>query len=107
VRELGDLVGEHRAAAARLPVLREPEVVEDQLRPAREQVQEPGATGRPFELEAGLERHHRLPPALRGERVALPRRGLLLFDQRGVRVTPTLLVDDLWQSHAGTDSGGR
>ena len=77
------------------PSLREPEVVEDQLRAALEEVGERHDPVGPLELVVGAELHHRLAPALGGEGIALSRGLLLLGQQRLVGLLPFLSADDL------------
>jgi hypothetical protein len=93
VGQVADLVGEHRAAAARPVVRRQPEVVDDQAAPLEEVGQLEDPVG-PFEGVIRGELRHRLAAALGGQRVAGPRGLLLLVAQSLVGPLPFLVADD-------------
>src|SRR5919106_4225517 len=88
VREMADLVDEHRTpGAARgrpaLDVGSEHEVVDDQLAAPVEQIEQARHAVRAFEDVALLKPDHRQRAALGGQRVSRPR-GFLLLDQKPV-----------------------
>jgi len=99
VGQIGDVVGERRAARARILARPEHEVVDDQLPPPVEQIGEPDLAVESVELVVLLDRHHRQPPALGGERVERAC-GLFLLDEQLVAGRlPLGLGDDVRQSH--------
>jgi hypothetical protein len=105
VGEVGDLVGEERAAAtaalrpaghARLVE----EAVDDQLAAAVEQVEQAGLAVGAFEPVLLFDRHPRHPAALGGQRISRARELLLLGQQLLVSGLPVLLGDDRRHVHA-------
>jgi hypothetical protein len=95
VGQVADLVGEHRAAAPRLPIGRKPEVVDDQPAAALEEVDQRDGPVRTVEGVIGGELHHRLATALGAQGVAGPG-GLLLRQESLVEALPLLVADDWW-----------
>jgi hypothetical protein len=86
VGEVADVVDEHRTAVAarRRPAVdagREHEVVEDALAATREEIEQTGLAVRALEDVGLVDRDHRLPAALGGERVSRPGRFLLLGEE--------------------------
>src|SRR3954452_21340176 len=98
--EMGELVDDHRAAiAAGLLIRPEHEVVDEQLPPALEQVEEGRDAVRSLEFVLLLDPHDRLATALGGEGVALPRHRLLLGQYALVRGVPFILRHDVREIH--------
>src|SRR5437763_384492 len=89
VREVADLVDEHRAAvAARVLVRPEHEVVEEQLTASLEEVGQARLSVRAVEDVVLVDPDSRQPAALGGERVACPGGFLFLGKKRVVRCLP-------------------
>ena len=104
--EVGDLVGAQRAAAAAM--LRPAEhagleegAVDDELTPAREQVEQARFAFRPLEGVCLVDGHPRHPPALGGQRVVGAQLGLLLDEQLLARGLPVLRRNDRRRVHGG------
>ena len=76
-------------------VRREHEVVEDELAPPLEEVEQARPSTGPLELVVLLDAEDRLPPALGGQRVARAGRGLFLGEQALVRGLPRGGRDDV------------
>src|SRR5262249_13314639 len=91
VCDMGELVGDHRAAvAADLLIWPEHEVVDEELPATVEQVDEGGLSARSVELVFLLDSHHRLAASLSRKGVALPRHRLLLGEDPLVCPLPFL-----------------
>jgi hypothetical protein len=93
--EVGDLVGDQGASAARMfgPAEHaglEEGAIDDQLTATVEELEQGRAALRAVELVALLDRQPRHPPALGGQRVASTRQFLLLHQQPLARSLPFL-----------------
>ncbi len=92
---MGDLVGNERAAAARMlrPAVHaglEEGAVDDQLASPFEQVEQAGLARRSLELVVLLDSHPGHPPSFGGERVTGARQGFLLGEELLPRSLPFL-----------------
>jgi hypothetical protein len=106
VCDVGDLVGDHGAAAAGVlgpaeHTRLEEGAIDDQLMPTVEQVQQAGLSSGPVEGIGLLHCHPRHPPTLGGQRVASPRLCLFLHEQFLVGGLPLLRRHDRWGVHGG------
>jgi hypothetical protein len=107
VDRVGDLVGHHRTAVARVigPAGHaglEERAVDDQLPAALEELGQARPAVWAVELIGLLHRQPRHPPPLRGERVVRAGHFLLLHQQLLARLLPLLFGHDLWRLHCGT-----
>ena len=100
--EMADVVDAHRAAdAALLPRRAEHDVVDDELAPPLEQVDQPRRPALALEQVVLLDLHHRQAAPFGRQRVAGPGRRLLLGAKLGVRGLPRRVRDDLRQAGRG------
>src|SRR5262245_11789362 len=105
VREIADLIHEHRASgtAGRGPAgdpWREHEVVEDELAAPLEQIDERRAPFGTFEHVLLVDLRHGRPAALGGKRIALASRLLFLREQFLMCGKPVGLRYDVWNCSA-------
>ena len=110
VGDVGDLVGDHRAADAPVvgPAVHtgiEERAVHDQLLAALEEIEEAGGTGRAVELVGRLDRRPRHPAPLGGHGVAGLGQLLLLDEQAEAGGLPVLGGHDRRGLHGGLLSG--
>ena len=97
---MADLVDEHRTAvAARILVRPEHEVVEEQLRPPLEQVEQRRLALRTVEGVVLVDPNHRQPATLGGERVACTAGFLFLGKELVARCLPLRCGDDRGKVH--------
>jgi len=95
-----DLVDAGRAArAAGLPIRTEHEVLDHELTPALEEVEQPDLAVRAGEAVVLVDAHHRQVPPRGVERVGLPRVLLLADQQLPAGVEPFFAGHDLGQAH--------
>src|SRR5947208_6792441 len=104
MRQVGDLIGAQRAAAAGVirpsehPGLKE-RTIEDQLPAAFEKVDEANLTVWALELILLLHQHPRHPPTLGGQRITRVGEGFFLHEHLLVRSLPLLRRHDGWSLH--------
>jgi len=94
--QMGDLIGEERAAAAGMlgPAEHaglEEGAIDDQLRAALEQIEQANPTLGPFEFVLLLHRRPRHPSPLGGQRITRASKGLFLHEELLPRSLPLLL----------------